>query len=327
MLRAAALEAEGVVPEPTPVVYVDEYADFAVVYRVRVWLTDWGTKPRVRDAVMRRVWYRLRRAGMVIPFPIRDVNVRPVPPDAANQSRSQRQAEVQALLAPLPLLAPLTADQIAALAAASELHRYSAGEILVRQGEAGDSLFVVRTGQVRVDVDHGDGQAITVARRGPRDFFGEMSLLTGEARSATVVAETECDVVVVPKGAVAGLLLTDPGVVEALSKVLAARVTERDARLAEASASEMENDRELQASLMARIRGFFGVIVAFDVPFAGREPGPYHSSAASWGRYSLVSSASSPRMPKMASISRRAFSWVSPLVDCMTASRPSTASR
>lgn len=259
VLLGAALEAEGVVKVPGPVIYVEEFADFAVVYRVRVWLQDWGAKPRVKDAVMRRIWYRLRRAGMVIPFPIRDVNLRPVAADAADQARLLRQEEIQAILAPLPLLAPLSARQIAELAAASDLYRYSTGEVLFRQGEAGDSLFVVRSGQARVDVDPGDGVAVTIAHREAGEFFGEMSLLTGEVRSATVTATTECDVAVVPRSAVAGLLLTDPGVAEALSETLAARLSERDARLAAAGDPDEVEEEDLQASVLVRIRGFFGL--------------------------------------------------------------------
>jgi small-conductance mechanosensitive channel len=57
VLDAAAREAEGVSSARDPVIFVDEYADFAVVYRVRVWLDDWSRKPAVKDAVLRRVWY------------------------------------------------------------------------------------------------------------------------------------------------------------------------------------------------------------------------------------------------------------------------------
>jgi small-conductance mechanosensitive channel len=257
VLRAAAAEAEGVSPDRGPVILVDEYADFAVVYRLRVWLTDWAQKPAVKDAVLRRVWYRLRRAGMVIPFPIRDVNLRSVPEDAERLARLESEAAVFAALRPLALLAPLSDDQVRDLAADSAQARFTAGELLFRQGEAGDSLVLVQAGRLRVDVADAAGRPVTVAHRGPGEYVGEMSLLTGEARSATVCAETEVDAIIVPKAAVAELLLADQAIMEALSDALAARVLERDAHLAESAAHAAGGRAGLRDAILARMRRFF----------------------------------------------------------------------
>jgi small-conductance mechanosensitive channel/CRP-like cAMP-binding protein len=258
-LYAAAREAEGVVSTPEPLVYVEDYGDSAMTYRVRVWIDDWARRPLIRDAVMRRIWYRLRRAGVSTAFPVRDVSLRTVSPDADTAARASEQAVIHAVLRPLPLLASLRDDHIDALAAESVLERFTQGEFLCHQGEPGDSLFVLRSGRVRVDVDDGDGHSVPVAERGPGDFLGEMSLLTGEPRSATVQAEAETEVVVVAKSAVAALLLEEPDIANGLSEALAERVLERDTHLAEAEAAAHASPAKLKADLLHRMRSFFGL--------------------------------------------------------------------
>jgi small-conductance mechanosensitive channel/CRP-like cAMP-binding protein len=259
VLAEAVRGAEGVSTRREPGIFVHEFQDFAVLYRMRVWIEDWSRKPQVKDAVLRRVWYQLRRAGFGIPFPIRDVNLRTVPEDAPLLERLDREETMRDGLRPLSLLASLRDDQIADLASASRLARFTAGEALFHQGEPGDSLYVLLSGGVRVDVTDGDGTpVVTVAHRGGGDFIGEMSLLTGEPRSATLVAEAETDAVIVPAGAVAQILAEDPEVLHNLSAALAERVLERDVQLAEV-ANRAEAQASLKAQLLERMRRFFGV--------------------------------------------------------------------
>lgn len=75
-----------------------------------------------------------------------------------------------------------------------------AGKTLVREGAAGDSLFIIKRGQADVYVANADGKPVNVAQRGAGEYFGEMSL-TGAPRSASVVAALDTDVIVVDKHA------------------------------------------------------------------------------------------------------------------------------
>lgn len=261
VLKQAAAEVEGVLGYPEPDAIVTEYGDFAIDYDVRYWINDYTLAATVPEVVMKRIWYALRRAGLTIPFPIRDVNVRSVADDQAQVSiaADRMQNEVFAVLRPLPLFEPLSDDQIRQLAHGASLQRYTSGEVLVRQGDAGDSLFVIKSGQVKVIVQSDAGQSTTVATHGSGNFFGEMSLLTGEPRSASVIAQADTEVVVVDKADVLLLLMADNSIAEALSNVIESRVrgmAEQIAIEAEARSGKLAAQ---PSPLLSRIRSFFGI--------------------------------------------------------------------
>lgn len=254
----AVQSAEGVLKSPPPDVLVNEYADFAIIYDIRYWINDFSQTPEIRDAVLSRIWYAIKREGITVPFPIRDVTVRQITDDHEIQAQSRLKDEIFQQLRPLPILAPLVDSQIDQLARNASLHRYHAGERLVRQGDEGDSLFVIKTGTARVDVVGENGQSTTVAFRGPNEFFGEMSLLTGEKRSADVIAETEMEVVVVDKVALAVVLSTDFKGLEALSNVVEKRIRE-SAEIMESFSDQSAEDGAQEGSLLSRIGRFLGL--------------------------------------------------------------------
>lgn len=259
VLARAAGQVAGVCRDPAPEILIRVFGEFAVYYDVRFWITDYAQALQIQDAVLTRAWYALRRAGLAIPLPARDVTLRTLPEDHEERVEEQRLQQVCAALRPLTVFAPLSDTQVERLARSSSLQRFNTEEALVHQGEAGSSLFVITAGRVRVDVKSENGQTVTVGSLGPDDFFGEMSLLTGEPRSASVIAEAETEVVVVDKAAFATVIAADTGIVEALSVALESRAR----RLAEQTASGPELLPEqrppYQAALLKRIRKFFGI--------------------------------------------------------------------
>lgn len=259
VLRAALVATPGTAPEPPPQVFVHDYGDFAIAYRLRIWYDDHWALPRLKDAALTRVWYHLRRSGMGIPFPIRDVRLRAVASDAAEQAAAAERDAVAAALAPVPLLRALDENQLATLASASRRVTFSAGEALVQQGDAAGPLYVIARGRVRVDVAPEGGAPVTVAERGEGDHFGELSVLTGEPRSATVIAEVETTVVEVDHDAFAEVLQADPTVAERLARTVAERAEETGASLAAARASAGTVRTGAFETLLGKIRSVFGL--------------------------------------------------------------------
>lgn len=236
-----------------------EFADSAIVYDVRYWIDDYSLRQRIYDSVMTRIWYAIRRAGWSVPFPIRDVTVRQLSEDHAVQAREEAIRNVYAQLRPLPIFATLSDDQIQELAERARTHLYTRDEVLVLQGDTGDSLFVIQSGLARVEARDEHGRVTVLARIPPGDFFGEMSLLTGEHRSASVVAEEETQVVEVDKNALAEVLMGDLDSLEDLSAVVERRMQESAARRAAAAQTPIEQPALRGPSLTARIQNFLGI--------------------------------------------------------------------
>lgn len=261
-VKAALLEAArtspGALEMPAPEAFLHAFHDSGADYRVRVWTRELADLSRFQDAVNSRIWYELRRQGLAIPYPTRNVLWRHAEREERRLAAGRRQVAVE-LLSQLHFFRDLDGDAIAELAAAAGHQHFGNGEVLVREGDVGDSLFVVEHGRVRVaktasGEDTGD---VTLATLGEGAFFGEMSLLTGEPRSATVTSDGGCEVLVISKPALAPLLERDPQLAEQLSAAVMGRQAETAATLEDRRHRAREATARPEASLLQRIRAFF----------------------------------------------------------------------
>jgi CRP-like cAMP-binding protein len=172
---------------------------------------------------MTRIWYNLRRNNIRIPFPIRDVFIHEeVGKEELLKETNRRR--VEEFLRRVSIFEPLDEMAIRSLASSGRLWRFGRGESIVKQGDTGSSLFIVLEGTAEVSISlANDGKVITVGHLHSGDFFGEKSLLTGESRSARVIAETDLEVVEIEKTNILPILENNPGIMEDLSKRLAER--------------------------------------------------------------------------------------------------------
>jgi CRP-like cAMP-binding protein len=157
------------------------------------------------------------------------------------------------MLAATDLFGLLSDDERQALAEISPIHAFGASEPIVRQGDEGRSAYVVCKGRVRVSVDPGDAELAVLE---PGAYFGEMSLLTGEPRTATVRAVGDCEVMEVTSDQFRRFVLERPSVLERIGSVVA----DRRAGLtrARSSAAQLPAAESAQ-SLIQRVRRFLGV--------------------------------------------------------------------
>ncbi|HET9766750.1 MAG TPA: mechanosensitive ion channel family protein [Thermoanaerobaculia bacterium] len=264
-VKAALIDAGRSVPgaleTPAPEAFLHAFLDSGADYRLRVWTLDVADLSRFQDAVNSRIWYELRRQGLAIPYPTRNVLWRHAERDERRLADGRRQVAVE-LLSQLHFFGDLDGDAIAQLAAAAGHQHFGAGEVLVREGDGGDSLFVVEHGRVRVTKagDDADAGSVTLATLTKGAFFGEMSLLTGVPRSATVTADGGCEVLVISKEALAPLLARDPQLAEQLSAAVMARQAETAATLEDRRDRDRgQRDAPAEASVLQRIRAFFGL--------------------------------------------------------------------
>ena len=135
---------------------------------------------------------------------------------------------------------------------------FAAGEVILRQGDTGDSLYILKHGRVRILLANSSGLSEQVACLNPGDFFGEMSLLTGEARTATALALDDVDCYCLAKPDMQSLFANRPELADEISTVL----TERAAGLASLrgrldEASEKLKAMQNRSDLLSRIRRYF----------------------------------------------------------------------
>lgn len=257
-IREALSAIPDVLDDPQPRVWLVEFGESAIVYRVKFWVRRFEDGYDADDKVKSLVWYRLNRASITIPYPRRTVQI--VTEETVSARRSYQGERTRRLLRSVPLFAELAAESVAALAEESAAVFYAAGEPLVRQNDPGDSLFIVQHGAVDISVRADDGRETDLTRLGPGDFFGEMSLLTGAPRSATVKAAQDTLVIVIRKEDVRPLLHQNPGMAEMLSHAMEQRQKENLERIAATRpVTEDERHEASFTSILRRVKGFFGL--------------------------------------------------------------------
>lgn len=190
-VKAAILEAMAqssrVLASPKPDVMLVSFDSSAITYCARFWVDDYEGDESARDQVRTAIYYSFARHGIEIPWPIQVQYERAWQEPGADVKQQQREA----MLAGVDLFAGLTVEQRRSIAASTAAHVYANGELIVRQGEPGHSMYVVCSGSAAVVLEPDRRE---VARIESGGYFGEMSLLTGEPRTATVMA---CEDVVV----------------------------------------------------------------------------------------------------------------------------------
>src|SRR5262249_19080545 len=137
---------------------------------------------------------------------------------------------------------------------------FAAGEVILRQGDEGDSLYVLTRGRVRILLTNESGLSEQVANLAPGDFFGAMSLLTGERRNATALAVEEVDCYCLTRADLHEMLAERPSLADEISAVLGHRKTGLAAARGKLDAeSAKQKEMERRGDLLRRIRKYFAV--------------------------------------------------------------------
>ncbi|MBI4126266.1 MAG: mechanosensitive ion channel family protein [Deltaproteobacteria bacterium] len=239
---------------PAPEVRLVQFGDSAITYAAIFWVDDFADEPRIKAEMNQQLWYALRRNNITIPYPIRHLELAHVERRDRGRALEAQRADIIARLTTLSILAPLSDTERETLSQqALTVEGYGSGEDIVRQGEAGDSLYIILKGSCEVWIQTGGIlKSIAVLQEG--QYFGEMSLLTGAPRSATVRAKGDVSLLVIDKEDFRTVIATNPAVAGELAEVLAKRQAELAARAGERPAEDVSKGR-----LLTKIKAFFGV--------------------------------------------------------------------
>jgi len=249
VLQQAAASVPGVCADPAPVVYLKEFADSAIIYEINVWIEDHGLMDPVMSDVRVHCWYAAKRAGFEIPYPQLTLH-RALSPAS---DKTLHVTAAQALRAN-PTFDFLSDPQIEELLSAGRTALFAASETLVRQGEDGASMFLLVKGRVEVTIARG-AENVTAATLNAGDCLGEMCVLTGEKRTATVTACDEVTAIEITKNSLSQLLTSHPALLERLSDILLKRqLANEKMAIATMPPAKVEAAR---GNVMKRLRVFF----------------------------------------------------------------------
>jgi small-conductance mechanosensitive channel len=240
--------------DPAPQLLFVGVKDSYAHYQLRYWLDDLSTDDPTDSEARVRIFYALRRADIPMAIPAQAVFVTAESPERALRKQEEEHAQRQSALERVDIFRALPAPRREELARSLVYAPFARGEAVTREGDRDDGLYMIVSGGAVVRLGERE-----VAQLGPGQFFGEMSLMTGAVRSATVLATTDLLCYRVDKPAFEALLRAHPELADQVAGVLASRRGALEAARDEGGdAARRRIDTEKQ-DLLGRIRGFFGL--------------------------------------------------------------------
>jgi CRP-like cAMP-binding protein len=261
-LCSTPVERTAVEPKPQCLCFdmARDNRDSYCYYAVRYWLLDLTKEDQTSSLVRQRIFAALKRANIPLAIPAKTVFVSQ---DDVNHREQKMQKELSsriAALAAIELFAKLSENELRILAISARLAPFSAREIITRQGATAHWLYVLLRGRAAVRVATEGGEDRQVAVLDAPNFFGEMAVMTGQAREATVIADTEVECLRVDREDFKGILKSRPEIAQEISGVLAQRRVElaavREGLDAEAKTRRLNSEHR---RILHAIRDFFAL--------------------------------------------------------------------
>ena len=258
-LENAAGDVSEVLKNPAPEVHLNGYDDLGISYRLKFWITDFKRKNSIMAEIGRKIWYRFQRNNIEIPLPIGDklkevlFSVDRTSGTEAMKRDVDKNYEDLMASSFLKLLDGKGREKLlvseseqSELAQRVDRHRFTPGEVIFRQGDKGESCFVVAKGKIRGEIEYQEKRKKhkNEFEIKPGGIFGEMSLFTGMPRTATGIVMEEAELLEINKDAFASLLDKNPTLADAVADIISKRNQENREflkKIKELSKEDIEN--------------------------------------------------------------------------------------
>lgn len=258
LLLSAANQVPEVAGQPKkPQARISRHTEYGVQWQLQYWVPDYQTGLRLRYDVHRNILRNLHFAGIAMPAGRWEYR-------ADRNAEFDREMSVLEFLRRIALFQSLNDEELLEVALRAQTRLCLSGQPVVRQGDPGESLFVVKEGLLSVKMaGPNGGEARQIARLTPGSFFGEMSLLTGSPRSATVVPAVDSVVFEITKDVIEPLIQRRSDIAAIMSAFLAERQTASSSLASDNAAvapPASANDHDgLAQQFLGRILTFFGL--------------------------------------------------------------------
>jgi small-conductance mechanosensitive channel/CRP-like cAMP-binding protein len=251
---------ERVAGEPPPQCILMDLNDSGCRYAVRYWLTDIAADDPTDSAVRARIYFALKRLSIPFSLPSHQIYLHDDAHNQLDEKQVREQEHRLRILEKVDLFRDLAPEERDRIATALKYAPFGRGETLTKQGNVAHWLYIIVSGEVGVRVSVEDGGDREVSRLQGPAFVGEMGLLTGDPRTATIVAVTDVECYRLDKTAFQTILQERPELAGTVAEVLTRRKVELEAVREGLSAEAKERRvRESSAQVLGRIRDFFGL--------------------------------------------------------------------
>jgi small-conductance mechanosensitive channel len=257
--EAAVREAEmaDVSQTPRPGCVLLGFDDGNMRFALRYFLTNLAADDATDSAVRVHLFTAFQRVGIRFAEPEQTVHL--ISEDEAH-AEAVRKRELQRRLAAVQgvdLFSNLAPEERTAVVERLQYAPFASGDVITRQGNTSHWLYIIVSGEAEIVHEQPDGGRLHVGEVRAGGFFGEMGLLTGEPRTATVIATADVECYRLDKNAFQDLLTTRPQLAEDISRIVASR--KHDSEMADAAAAAALDQPGGHNDLLARIRNFFSL--------------------------------------------------------------------
>lgn len=258
VLADAIHGAWGVLDSPEVMIITNSFAESGIEYCARFWTEEFHKREIVDGGVRDRVWYALAREGIALVYPVREVHLHHDTEEKKKKAAADVAKERLADLRGVDFLAVLPEEDLRVLADGTRQRLYASGETIVKRGDRTTDLYVVHSGSVRVVVPGKKGEeAQHVATIEAGHFFGEMALMTGEPRRATIIAAEDSELYVIGHDELHSVLATHPEFARTMARIIAERQATLDETENRVDRDSKVDERTTQ--IFDKVRRFFSL--------------------------------------------------------------------
>ncbi len=244
-----------VLKKPEPTIILVNYNDFSIDYEIRIYIDNFDMYKLIIDSIYTKIWYQFKRYDISIPFPIRDVYLHEVKQKDHKEIETEEIQAAIKLLKNVDFLKPLSENELETLAKGAKVLYYTTGERIIKQGTPGNTFYIVRKGEVNI-VKNGE----TIKTLSATNFFGELSLLVGSDRTASVIAQNDCQLISISANNFKEIIMKNPTITEEISTIITSRQLELDATERDAEEELVAvGGQEKSFRFLRKMKKFFGL--------------------------------------------------------------------
>jgi len=249
ILYDSVLSAPYVKSDPPAVVSFSGLSHWSAEYTISFSASDYGSKIRTRNAVWKRVWNHLKRAGISPVFQRQDI------PQFQNAAFSSDSDDAITCLNGIDIFYKLTNESKRILAKKMIKKSYHPEDVIIQQDDTGKSVYIIIEGAVCVKIQLKNGPEIEVGRLGAGDFFGELALITGDPRKASIIAMTKTFVYEISQTTFHAILQEEPEV----NQLLREKIYDQPRfEIPKESISPKKDKKGIYSQMMSGIKNILG---------------------------------------------------------------------